>query len=499
MKEEIMYKKIFESTSIGMAIVSKDGKIIEANRFLSDKLGYETTQFSDFYLKDVCLHRDCKNILAHFVQIYEGTKSEFEVMANLVKNDGTTNVYRVKATRLENEMGETESIILVFNDLSSQAKYKNELKRERTIVEAMMNNLPDSVFFKDLKGKFTKVNKALLIKHGFNTEDEIIGKTDFDLFDYEHAKEAFNAEQSVIRTLKELAGYREREDWPDGRISWSLTSRLPLIEDGEVIGTFGVSRNVTDTVLAEEEVKLTLEELKAVNANKDKFFSIISHDLKSPFNGLLGITEILDSDYDELSLEEIKEMIQVLRNLSVNVYDLLDGLLQWAQTQTGIMEYNFENFDIYEKGENVLELLSVNAKSKNILLQNNIKLNSDVFADVKSVETILRNLISNAIKFTQPQGIIKLESEINEKEIYISVIDTGIGMSEKNRSKLFKIEEHHTTIGTNNEVGSGVGLILCKELVEKNGGKIWVESELGKGSKFSFTLPLFNKVKTDSN
>jgi len=250
---------------------------------------------------------------------------------------------------------------------------------------------------------------------------------------------------------------------------------------------------ITKSRVSQKELNVKLKEseknLLELNRNKDKFFSIISHDLKSPFNGILGASEMLVSDYDELTAEEAKEMIQIVRDASTTAYELLEGLLEWAQTQTGRMKYEFENIDFYETSTKITDLLKINAQNKNILLENNVKENTLVFVDKNAVETVLRNLVTNAIKFTQPDGIIKIEAEERENEIAISVTDSGIGMSEENKNKLFKIEVHHTTVGTDKEVGTGLGLILCKELVEKNNGKIWVESELGKGSKFVFTLP----------
>jgi len=239
-------------------------------------------------------------------------------------------------------------------------------------------------------------------------------------------------------------------------------------------------------------MKLTKSEkdLIKTNANKDKFFSIISHDLKSPFSGILGLSELLVEDYDDLSSKERKEMIQLLNNLSEKVYALLEDLLQWAQTQNDSIKYVFEKIDIHEKSSEVIELLKTNASNKNISLENKVIIGTFAFADTKATETVLRNLVTNAIKFTKPSGVVKIEAEKGETEIAISVTDSGIGMSEQNKNKLFKIEINHSTIGTNDELGTGVGLILCKELVEKQGGKIWVESELNKGSKFVFTLPI---------
>jgi|GEM_PF-3222367 len=258
------------------------------------------------------------------------------------------------------------------------------------------------------------------------------------------------------------------------------------------IGQLATGFNQMLDSLEEESKKLheTQTKLLESNANKDKFFSIISHDLKSPFSGILGITEMLQTDYDDYTNDEKKEMMRVLRNLTLKTFDLLDGLLQWAQTQTGRMEYHYEMVDIYECSLIVIGYLKGNALLKNITFENLVSPNITAFADKKATLTILRNLVSNAIKFCEKNGIVKIETKLYDKNIEISVEDNGIGMSETDKAKLFKIEVHHTTVGTYNEVGTGVGLILCKELVEQQSGKIWVESELGKGSKFRFTLPL---------
>ncbi len=485
------YKDIFEVASVGLAVVSTDGKIVETNNYLSSILGHSKEEFITSHLKDFCLAVEATDVLSNIKKLTNKSISEFSSTINLFKVDGSTCLVRIKASPLLNETNNVENILIVINDLTKQINFEKELQNEKTVVDAIMDNLPDPIFFKDLEGKFTRVNKALLVKHGFESPDEIIGKTDYDLFDYSHAEKSFNDELRVIKEKITLYGYIAKEEWKNGKVTWSLTTRLPLIEQGKVIGTFGISRNVTDTVLAEENVKKTLEELKAVNTNKDKFFSIISHDLKSPFNGLLGITEILDSDYDELELDEIKEMIQIMHNLTVKVYDLLEGLLQWAQTQTGRMEYDFEKIDIYDKCEKVIELLITNANNKNIVLKNEVNKETFALADKQATLTVLRNLIANAIKFTKPEGTINIESEIKDNMVYVSVTDSGIGMSNESINKLFKIEEHHTTIGTNYETGSGVGLLLCKELIEKQEGKIWAESEEGVGSKFTFTLPIF--------
>jgi signal transduction histidine kinase len=230
-------------------------------------------------------------------------------------------------------------------------------------------------------------------------------------------------------------------------------------------------------------------ELKRINDDKDKFFTIIAHDLKSPFNGLLGVTEMLTSEYDNLSTAEVKNMLRMLKQSAANVYALLEGLLQWAQIQTGKMTYAFEKIDIYEVTFKVTELLSAIADNKNIQIDHRVEKGTFAKADEKSTAAILRNLISNAIKFTNPGGKIIVKAIEKNREIQISVIDNGIGMDKKMLDKLFMISVKESREGTAEEKGTGLGLILCKEFAEKNNGRIWAESEVGKGTTITFTLP----------
>ncbi|MCF6270959.1 MAG: tetratricopeptide repeat protein [Melioribacteraceae bacterium] len=233
--------------------------------------------------------------------------------------------------------------------------------------------------------------------------------------------------------------------------------------------------------------------LKELNSSKDKFFSILAHDLKNPFQGLLGYTEMLHTDYESLTEDEIKESIASLYSVSRNVYSLLEGLLEWSRAQTGRMEYNPILFRLSEEAERVVKLLKENALVKGVSLSSELDETTLVYADRNMVSTILRNLVANGIKYTNEGNLVKILAEKRKNEVVITVYDHGIGMSQEEMDSLFRIDVHHTTLGTQGEEGTGVGLILCKELVNNNGGKIWVESELGKGSKFIFTLPSIKK------
>lgn len=232
------------------------------------------------------------------------------------------------------------------------------------------------------------------------------------------------------------------------------------------------------------------KELEVINASKDRFFSIIAHDLKNPFNSLIGILEVLLEDYDEFEDEERKEYLEILNNSSNKLFNLLTELLQWARLQTSGIECNFADWSILKIIEEEVRTLDDQRNAKNISISVEVLESHIVTIDYNMISSVVRNLLSNAIKFTENKGHIKIYSKVFDSDLLISIEDNGIGMSEAVISKLFRIEEKITSIGTNRETGTGLGLILCKEFIEKNKGEINVISEKGKGSIFSFSLPL---------
>lgn len=229
--------------------------------------------------------------------------------------------------------------------------------------------------------------------------------------------------------------------------------------------------------------------LKTMNATKDKFFSIIAHDLRSPFNAILGFSELIKCEVrDGKNIERVEEYNANINDSAKNLFNLLENLLQWANEQRGVLEFTPTQFDLYDLIQSNLTIFKLKADDKSIKLFSDIKPNTVAFGDINMVNTIVRNLISNALKFTEKNGEIYLSTKQDGNFIHLSVKDTGIGISKKDQNKLFRLDCNFTTIGTNDESGSGLGLILCEEFVKKNGGEIWVESEENKGSTFVFSL-----------
>ncbi|HET54928.1 MAG TPA: PAS domain S-box protein [Ignavibacteria bacterium] len=242
-----------------------------------------------------------------------------------------------------------------------------------------------------------------------------------------------------------------------------------------------------------EAIKKFSEELKELNATKDKFFSIIAHDLKNPFITIMGFSDILLADYNELSDEERKYYIEEMKKSADLSHNLLQNLLQWSRAQTGRIDYNPEKINLMSVVKENFNLLEKTAANKNIKFIHKISENIFINADEAMLNTVLRNLLTNAIKFSYKNSQITLAAEnYNEKEIIVKVVDSGVGMNKNRVDSLFKLDTTNTTPGTANEAGTGLGLILCKEFIEKHGGKIWVESEEGKGTTFNFTLPKSN-------
>ncbi len=260
---------------------------------------------------------------------------------------------------------------------------------------------------------------------------------------------------------------------------------LLLEEKTKRIENFAKELKLTNIQLTKSEENLT-----DLNATKDKFFSIIAHDLKGPFFSLLGLSELMSEETETMSRNELKSMSESINEAAKNVFALLVNLLEWAQTQLGMNKIEKQFFNFNDLADENLNIFKSNCKQKKIKLYSELIKDSQVYADRNMINFVLRNLISNAIKFTNRDGEIFLESRKEKNNFVVSIRDTGVGISEESLKKLFRIEHVFSTTGTNNEHGTGLGLILVKEFIDKNNGEIFVKSEVNTGTTFTFKLPL---------
>ena len=250
-----------------------------------------------------------------------------------------------------------------------------------------------------------------------------------------------------------------------------------------------------DLINSKRKIELQARELSQANALKDKMFSVISHDLRSPVSSIKLALDFISKGLVKPTDELFNETIKGLVKTTDEAYILLENLLGWAKSQSNILTVFPESLDLKSLASSIAGLLKLNSENKKISIENNIPEGITVFADMQMIQSVLRNLLSNALKFTPENGSIEMNALEMNTEVIISIKDSGFGISEPSLKRIFDQDQPVKTLGTNKESGSGLGLILCKDFVEKNGGRIWVESEKGKGSTFSFTVPV-NRIIT---
>ena len=269
-----------------------------------------------------------------------------------------------------------------------------------------------------------------------------------------------------------------------------LVLSIAFFESSRQQALDNMQKDIERRKLAEQALKENEVRLSELNATKDKFFSIIAHDLRNPFNTIMGFSEILEDQIKSKDYGNIEEFATLIKKSSDQVMDLLTNLLEWSRLQTGRIQLRPEYFEIGSFIDRIADLFNDTARQKKITISTEISNNGKLFADRDMIDTVIRNLISNAIKFTPSGGTITILTKQTQEEQIVVIQDNGIGIKQEAIAKLFRIDENHSTLGTQNEKGTGLGLLLCKEFIEMHGGKIWVESELGKGSTFSFSIPI---------
>lgn len=316
-------------------------------------------------------------------------------------------------------------------------------------------------------------------------------KDERKLLDMESSS-VLEAKEQAIDKLEATRLAHEKQLAEEERTRYFLSAVIVLavVIAGLVFYMYRSKRN-SNLILqaANEKIIQQNTELQQLNATKDKFFSIISHDLKGPLNSLTSFSGLLINYFDSLSKEEIQTLAKDLDKSLKNLFALLENLLEWSRSQTGAIEFKPEAFNLSELVQENIDLLNAQAHTKEITLHYANAQPITVMAHKNSVTTVIRNLISNAIKFTPKGGTITLSATKSNEEALISISDTGVGMSIEVIDKIFRIDAKHSTKGTADEKGTGLGLVLCKDFVEKNKGSIGVQSEEGKGSTFYFTLP----------
>lgn len=386
--------------------------------------------------------------------------------------------------------------ILAFIDFTSQKMREEIIQESEARFKNMANTAPVMIWVSDVEGLFSFVNNVWLDYSGGKLGSQL-GMNWLNNVHPQDLQKLLNDYQIALRN-RESFSIEFRFMNKRGNYEWMLIKGKPRYSDDNLyIGFIGSCINIQDQKEIEDKISNLNNNLVQAIATKDKFFSIISHDLRSPLSGLMGILDILNSSYETLDDNEKREIISDANIASKTTYSLMENLLEWSRIQTGNINYQPEQLKIDRLINNMASLYEQNLKNKGIKFNINIQPDLFAFADKSMTETILRNLISNAIKFTFPGGTIAVSSEIVGDMVIIKIKDSGVGIDQENIPNLFRVGVSSSTKGTAKESGTGLGLIICKELAEKQEGKIWVESKKNVGSTFYFSVHN-NRNKTSS-
>lgn len=394
------------------------------------------------------------------------------------------------------ELGNSFSSMLLMILAYAIWKYQLFEVKPESLAGKIVATISDSLLFVDSKLGIIEVNQAALELLHYQRE-ELLGQP-IDLI-LNQSDGELKGEQILGRLEKnELINDLEVDfRTKDNRmIPVSLSLALADYENQKKRGMIFLARNITERKKMIENLKQRETELKKLNASKDKFFSILAHDLKNPFHAILSSSQLLDSAYSELEDEERKELVSYVYQSSTSIFRLLENLLTWSRSQQGNIVYRPVTLSLGKVVNESIFALRDMAARKAINLHSSIGDDLIVLADLDMLSIILRNLISNAIKFTPNGGEVLVtarKQDGNETFVHVSVEDNGVGIDEDNMPNLFRIDCNVSTTGTNSESGTGLGLLLCKEFAEKLGSEISVESKPGQGSKFSFTLSRFSE------
>lgn len=385
----------------------------------------------------------------------------------------------------------------------------DNLKVSEEQLRIVVRNANVLIFIIDKNGIITLSEGKALMLFKF-LPNQITGISIFDIYDDKpEIKEEINRalQGTTTSSILEIqdyifetifSPYRDSQGNVDGivAIAVNVTERVKMQEEREKLiddlklSSTKILQDANRLMKLNDKLIDSEERLRTMNDEKDKFISIISHDLRSPFSGILGIVDGIVAYFDKYSKKELKNALEMLGKTSHHLFDLLENLLLWARTNRGKMEVNKESIPLYVIVKANIELLINNAIPKKISIINNTQKNIYVVADENMLNTVLRNLISNAVKFTKPGGEIVVSSHksLEDNRIEIWVCDNGVGMPTNVAENIFNLNRQYTSLGTNNERGTGLGLFICKEMVLQNNGKIWVESELNKGSSFKIEM-----------
>jgi len=466
-------------------IILQDGKLQYTNPRIKGLLGYdpETVLGKDFI--EYIPEENRYHLMDMYQRRIKGEPVATKYETTLIHKNGEKRQVEVSANMI-NYKGKPADMVIV-HDITELKESLKTIRQSEEKYRSFFKTSRDCVFYTSKDGRWLDMSDSAPEFFGYESKEELLKVPIMNLYKYPETR------TNDLRKIEEK-GFTK--DVPimlvkkDGTIIDALVTSLAIRDqNGEITAYHGIIRDITDEKKAQKALKESKEHLEELNASKDKFFSVISHDLRTPFNAIIGFSELLWKNVHEFTTAEIKKIAEDLYRTGKETFELLTNLLEWSRSQRGKIEYKPSRLILKDLVHHALKIHEEYAKKKDIMISVTIPDAMAVFADENMVMTILRNLVSNAIKFTRPGGSVRIRSEKKNKTIHISVIDNGIGIDSEHLDHIFSLNKTIASSGTSGEPGSGLGLLLCKEFVEKNKGRIWVESTAGAGTTFVFTLP----------
>ena len=470
------FRSYVESAPDGVFVINAAGFYVDVNLAACELLGYSREEILTMHASQMVIQKSSDRFKEALSALQSIGKYSRELA--FLRKDGSTFPGQLSAVKID------ENQFLGFvKDITEQ----KQAEREITMLANALKSISDCVSITDTENSIIFVNDSFINTYGY-TESELIGRHISMITSPNNSDTIVN--DILAATLNggwkgELLNVRK-----DGsEFIVSLSTSIVYDEQSKPIALIGVSSDITERKRAQDELVDLNNQLKELNADKDRFLSILAHDLKTPFNSLLGFSKLLLDNIAIYDSDTIKSHVKIINEAAKSTFGLLEDTLLWARAQSGKLPFDPQKVSFLEICSEVVESLKLVADAKNIIINQFAEENFTLFVDITMLKTVLRNLISNAIKFTNSGGAITVYAVHRVGEVVITVADKGVGIGPVEMAKLFDVSQFSSTIGTEGEKGTGLGLLLCKDFVDKHGGRIWVESVEGKGSEFKFTIP----------
>jgi two-component system sensor histidine kinase/response regulator len=382
----------------------------------------------------------------------------------------------------------------IFWDVTERRRVEDELQRERALLRALLDTVPDSIYFKDTDSRFLRASTALARRLGLDDGADVTGRTDADFFAPEHARAAREDERRIMLTGEPIIAKLERETWPDGHETWVSSTKAPMFDThGTIVGTLGVTRDVTELKRTETELAIARDAAVESARFKAEFLANMSHEIRTPLNAIIGMTGLmLETTLDS----EQRDFAQTIRGSADLLLDIVNDVLDFSKLEAGKMSIEQTPFDLFRVVEESADLLAERAQAKGLELLTTIPPHAprQLLGDPSRIRQVLVNLIGNAVKFTE-QGEVVVAVNIEDADprrvkLRFAVRDTGIGIPKEAQHKLFNAFTQADGSTTRKYGGTGLGLTICRQLVELLGGTIELASQPGQGSTFSFALTM---------